>query len=162
MAVDTGKMRSIVLALLAALPVVCESHIHRSLKDVLPPGNKVAVERRGERRLQGNVTSFYSAVWYFVHEGSCAGAAEPSIILACAGGEGISVESQSQAVACGDTNGTDLSVECFTDADVSSGHAVDFTCTGSSLAETLAEATIPTQVDPCLGGDQMAAEWGRK
>lgn len=157
-------MRSTVLALVG-LFAVCEASkpkVHSSLKDVPSPANSVAVQHRGLRTLQGTMTSSYTAVWYFVHEGSCNGATEPSIILSCDGGDGISVETQSQFVICESSDETGLTAECTTEAVASSGHAVDFTCTGASLDETTAKATIPEQVSGCLGGDQLAAEWGRK
>jgi len=155
-------MRSATLALLgllASVPVVCEAEF-RTLAQVPPPANSIAVQNRGKRMLQSNVTSFYTAIWYFVHEGSCASTTEPSIVLACDGGDGIAIETQSVDVTCGSVDQTGLTVECTSAAGATSGHAVDFSCTGASLDETTAKATIPEQVDDCLGGDQLAAEWG--
>ena len=143
------------LGVFISLPVLCEANF-RTLQQVDPPQTS-NVHVHARRRLQDG-SSQYTAIWYFVHEGSCAGATQPTIILACNGGDGINVESMSNGVTC--TPLDSLSTECSTAASGSSGHAVDFTCAGTELSETTARATIPTQVDPCLGGDQLAAEWG--
>jgi hypothetical protein len=145
------------LGVFVSLPVVCEANFPTLKQVVSPQTNSIQVHPR--RRLQDG-SSQYSAIWYFVHEGSCSGATQPSIILSCNGGDGIKIDSTSGSVITPCTRLDSLSVECTTEATGSSGHAVDFTCAGTDLNETTATATIPTQVNTCLGGDQLAAEWG--
>ena len=145
------------LGVFVSLPVVCEANFPTLKQVVSPQTNSIQVHPR--RRLQDG-SSQYSAIWYFVHEGSCSGATQPSIILSCNGGDGIKVDSTSSSVITPCTPLDSLSVECTTEATGSSGHAVDFTCAGTDLNETTATATIPTQENSCLGGDQLAAEWG--
>lgn len=124
--------------------------------------SSAVLSRHEERILQGNVTSFYSVEWHATHDGTCADEPLPNITLSCNGGNGLAVELQSEGVSCGLYGESILTVECaIVQAVAGLTYTVAFTCTGSSLEETTAEAIISEQSNDCLGGEELA-EWGRK
>ena len=157
------SLNAILLSLVTALP---STHAEGSFKSGLDfpvdDKNPVILRSRSERRLQDTPTSFYTAVWFVLVGGSCAEATPPTISMECLGGGSLSLDEMSSS---GVTCATDTSVAtCTTTGTSTSGSAVgyyaSFSCSGATIEETTASATIAEQTDDCLGS-VSGGDWGR-
>lgn len=117
----------------------------------------IVLQPKESRKLQGDVVSTYTSIWYFVHSGVCEGTEEPTVSLNCTNGGIVTLTAVSQYPSCIEPSDSELL--CTTNAAKSTGHAVEFTCAGKTMEDTIASASITEQTSDCLGGGG-AADWG--
>jgi hypothetical protein len=154
---------AIVTAFLGSLAVCSASILDKKLmespKFLEEIKRTVMLKPKGSRKLEDANVSSYTAIWYFLHEGDCLETEEPTVSLKCTNGGNATVTAVSEYPSCDEVS--DAEWLCTTESTNSTGHAVDFTCSGDTLEDTVASATILEQTSDCLGGSDTRANWGR-
>jgi hypothetical protein len=152
---------AIVSAFLGSLAVCDASFVDKKLMESDMFGEAieqtVMLKPNGSRKLQDAITSNYTAYWYVVRDGTCSDADQPTVSLKCTNGGTAAVTALSSFVSTEKISDSEYS--CSTSGEESS-HAVDFSCSGDTLQDTMASATIPEQSSDCLSGTD-AGNWGQ-
>lgn len=158
---QTNAVFAALLGLLVSVPGVISTSFGVELKEspefLGEIKTRIVLQPKESRKLQGKVVSTYTAIWYFVHTGGCKGTEEPMVSLKCTNGGNATLTAISQYPSCSEAS--DAEWLCSTNVTNSTGHAVEFTCAGETMEDTVASASIMKQTSDCLGG-AGAAEWG--
>lgn len=156
---------TIVSAFLGWLAVCNASLVDKKLME--SPKYPVEIEKTvmlkpyGSRKLQDAITSNYTAYWYVVREGTCSDAEQPMVSLKCTNGGTATVTATSSLEYVSTEKASDSEWLCSTSGPATSNHAVNFTCSGATLSDTVASATLLEQTSDCLSGTDAPGDWGQ-